>query len=173
MKPFSIKNKNGLRAGLGFDAHDYSTSGTLVLGGVNFPGAPRLRGHSDGDALLHAIIDALLGAAGLGDIGEFFPDSKKSIKGISSRVMLKEVLRKVKRAGLQIVHVDTVVVAAKPKITPAKKRLRARLAADLGISAKNINVKAKTPEGTRILKKGGVATRGIAAWAMATLKYRG
>lgn len=167
MKPSSAHNKRcGCRTGFGFDAHDFSAGGTLVLGGVSFPGHPRLRGHSDGDALLHAVIDALLGAAGLGDIGELFPDTKKSIKGISSRVMLKSVVKKIRAKGLAIVHVDTVVVAQAPKLMPAKKKLRARIAADLGISSANVNVKAKTPEGTRLLSDEG----GIAAWAVATLE---
>lgn len=161
-----MKNKHdGDRAGFGFDAHDFSSGGTLVLGGVTLPGAPRLRGHSDGDALLHAIIDALLGAAGLGDIGEMFPDTKKSIKGISSRVMLKKALAKIKAAKFSIVHVDTVVIADEPKITPVKKKIRARIAADLGISPRSVNIKAKTSEGTRFLSESG----GIAAWAVATL----
>ncbi len=161
-----MKNKHG-RTGIGFDAHDFSSGGTLILGGVNFRGYPRLRGHSDGDALLHAIIDALLGAAGLGDIGEMFPDTKKSIKGISSRVMLKKALAKVKAAKLSIVHVDTIVVADTPKITPVKKKIRARIAADLGISPRSVNIKAKTSEGTRLLSDNG----GIAAWAVATLTH--
>jgi 2-C-methyl-D-erythritol 2,4-cyclodiphosphate synthase len=168
VKPSFVHNSTcGCRTGFGFDAHDYSLGGTLALGGVNFPGHPQLRGHSDGDALLHAVIDALLGASGLGDIGELFPDTKKSIKGISSRVMLKNVVKKIRSKGFAIKHIDTVVVAAKPKLTPMKKKMRMRIASDVGVSVEAVNIKAKTPEGTRLLSEAG----GIAAWAVATLNH--
>jgi 2-C-methyl-D-erythritol 2,4-cyclodiphosphate synthase len=118
---FMGKNKN-CYIGLGFDSHSFGTVGTLVLGGVLFQGTPRLKGHSDGDALLHAVIDALLGAAGLGDIGEMFPDTDNKIKGISSVVMLKKVLAEVRRNKFRVGNVDITVVADRPRLSPHKEK---------------------------------------------------
>lgn len=154
--------------GLGFDSHAYGTSGTLVLGGVFFRGTPRLKGHSDGDALLHAVIDALLGAAGLGDIGEMFPDTKKEIKGISSVVMLKKVLAEVSRHKFRVGNVDITVVADRPRLSPFKAKMRRTLAPLLGVSAARVNIKGKTSEGINLFKKPG----GVAVWAAATIYSR-
>ncbi len=156
---------NGPRTGFGFDAHDFSRSGPLVLGGVSFSGVPRLRGHSDGDALLHALIDALLGAACLGDIGDLFPDTDKKFKGIDSRKLLAEALRRVRRAHFKPIHVDVTVVADKPRLSSHKTALRGTLAALLSLPLSSVSVKAKTSEGTRLLRARG----GIAVWAVATL----
>jgi 2-C-methyl-D-erythritol 2,4-cyclodiphosphate synthase len=157
------------RTGVGFDAHDFSDSGTLRLGGVEFSGVPALKGHSDGDALLHAVTDALLGAGALGDIGELFPDTDPKIKGISSVVMLQKALEKLTTAGWRPVFVDTIVVADRPKITPVKANLKKSVAAALGLKPEQVNVKAKTSEGTRLLSEKG----GIAAWAAVTVEPRG
>src|SRR5688572_10557663 len=98
------------RSGIGFDSHAFSSEGTLMLGGIAFPGTPALKGHSDGDALLHAVIDALLGACALGDIGMLFPDTDPAIKGMSSASMLSAALKKIRGAGFAPVNVDVVVV---------------------------------------------------------------
>src|SRR3954467_9453572 len=99
------------RTGIGFDSHTFSSQGTLMLGGVAFDGVPALKGHSDGDALLHAVIDALLGASGQGDIGQLFPDTSSDIKGIASLKMLEVALERVRAAGFTPLQVDAVVVA--------------------------------------------------------------
>lgn len=153
------------RTGIGFDAHDFDSKGTLVLGGVEFAGVPALKGHSDGDALLHALIDALLGASALGDIGELFPDTDSKIKGISSQIMLKETLKKIQKAGYWPTFVDVIIVADKPKITPAKEKIRKSIADLLGFKVHYINIKAKTSEGTRLLSVEG----GIAVWVAVTM----
>ncbi|MCB4756038.1 MAG: 2-C-methyl-D-erythritol 2,4-cyclodiphosphate synthase [Elusimicrobia bacterium] len=156
------------RIGFGFDAHEFGDRGSLVLGGLRFKGLPALAGHSDGDALLHALIDALLGAAGLGDIGDFFPDTAKRYKGISSLKLLKRVLDRVLRKGFKPGQVDVTVMADRPRLTPVKKRMRALLARHLKIPVDLISIKAKTSEGTRLVSLRG----GVAVWALATLVPR-
>jgi 2-C-methyl-D-erythritol 2,4-cyclodiphosphate synthase len=151
--------------GLGFDSHAFGAGGTLVLGGVRFPGVPALAGHSDGDALLHAVIDALLGGASAGDIGEFFPDTSHKWKGASSLKMLNLVLKKTSRDGFHVEHLDVTVVANKPRLTPAKAQLRTRIAKALGLRLASVNLKAKTQEGLSWFPSPG----GIAVWAVATL----
>lgn len=151
--------------GFGFDAHDFSKRGTLCLGGVRFLGIPSLKGHSDADVVLHAIIDALLGAACLGDIGEHFPDTDVGFKGISSESLLKTTLQKIKRQRFIPYFIDITIVAQRPKLKNRKQQIRQKLAKALGLSIKSVNVKAKTPEGTRLLSSSG----GIATWAVATL----
>lgn len=157
------------RTGFGFDSHLFSDRGTLVLGGVKFSGTPTLRGHSDGDALLHAVIDALLGAAVLGDIGDMFPDSAKKLKGISSLKLLQQALQKVHGAGWAPEHVDVTVLANQPRLTPAKLKLKATLAKALGLKMEAVSIKAKTQEGLTWFESPG----GIAVWAVATLSRRG
>ena len=153
------------QCGFGFDSHAFSSQGTLVFGGLRFPGVPALAGHSDGDALLHALIDALLGAAGLGDIGELFPDSNKKIKGISSLIMLKQVMKKIKQAGFAPYHIDITVVAQKPRLSSVKKKLSQLISKVLSVSITHVNIKGKTPEGlTWFVPQGG-----IAVWAVATV----
>src|ERR1041384_281250 len=106
-----MNRKSCHHTGFGFDSHVFSKKGSLVFGGLKFPQLPALHGHSDGDALLHAIIDALLGACALGDIGSFFPDTDEKYRGISSRVLMRETLKQVKRKGFEPLHVDVTVVA--------------------------------------------------------------
>jgi len=153
------------RVGFGFDAHDFSKKGNLILGGIRILGIPRLKGHSDGDALTHALIDAILGAAGLGDIGEHFPDTAPKYKGISSQKMLAQIMKIVAKEKLSVYQGDLTVVAERPHLKKFKEKIRRKLAKTLRISVKYLNIKAKTPEGTRILSSSG----GIAAWAVVTL----
>jgi 2-C-methyl-D-erythritol 2,4-cyclodiphosphate synthase len=154
-----------MRTGFGFDSHLFSEQGTLALGGLKFPGTPALAGHSDGDALLHAVIDALLGAAALGDIGDMFPDTSKKTKGIASEKMLKAVMARLQKAAFAPVHVDVTVLANIPRLTPVKSKMRNKLAALLGIKPSAVSIKGKTQEGLSIFKSPG----GIAVWAVATV----
>ncbi len=161
-----MKTSRSTRTGFGFDSHLFSRSGSLVLGGRKFSGVPALKGHSDGDALLHALIDALLGAATLGDIGQLYSDRDPSIKGISSRVMLKTALSLVKKKGWAPVHVDLTVLAEKPRMSAVSRDIRQTLAGLLHLPLSAVSLKAKTPEGLRIFKSPG----GIAVWAVATVQ---
>jgi 2-C-methyl-D-erythritol 2,4-cyclodiphosphate synthase len=135
-----------LRVGEGWDTHALVTGRPLILGGVTIPHTHGLQGHSDADALLHAITDALLGAAALGDIGQHFPDTDPSFKGADSIVLLKEACARVGAAGWQVVNVDTTIVAQAPKMAPHIPAMRACIAAALGVSIDQVNVKAKTAE---------------------------
>lgn len=153
------------RTGFGFDSHVFAGTGTLVLGGLRFPGTPSLRGHSDGDVLLHAVIDALLGAACLGDIGDMFPDSSKRFKGASSKIFLQKALGRVHASGWIPVHVDVTILADTPRLEPVKRKLRTILAKILKLKPASISIKAKTQEGLRLFAPPG----GIAVWAIATL----
>ena len=153
------------KIGFGFDSHSFSQKGILVLGGQKWKGYPALKGHSDGDAIVHAVIDALLGGAGLGDIGDYFPDSSSKWKGISSLVLLKKILKKIKEAGWIPHHIDITVVCEKPRFSYKKKVMSHRLARTLGLSPLSFNIKAKTPEGLCLFQNG----EGIAVWAVATL----
>jgi 2-C-methyl-D-erythritol 2,4-cyclodiphosphate synthase len=139
-------NPMALRIGEGWDTHQLVTGRPLVLGGVTIPHTHGLLGHSDADALLHAITDALLGAAGLGDIGRHFPDTAVEFKGADSSVLLAEAARRVRDAGYQIINVDSTIVAQAPKLAPHIDAMRTRIAATLGLSADAVNVKAKTAE---------------------------
>jgi 2-C-methyl-D-erythritol 2,4-cyclodiphosphate synthase len=139
-------NPMALRIGEGWDTHQLVTGRPLVLGGVTIPHTHGLLGHSDADALLHAITDALLGAAGLGDIGCHFPDTAVEFKGADSSVLLAEAARRVRDAGYQIINVDSTIVAQAPKLAPHIDAMRTRIAATLGLSADAVNVKAKTAE---------------------------
>jgi 2-C-methyl-D-erythritol 2,4-cyclodiphosphate synthase len=135
-----------LRIGEGWDTHALVEGRPLVLGGVTIPHSHGLLGHSDADALAHAITDALLGAAVLGDIGKLFPDTAVEFKGADSMVLLAEAYRQVKAAGWQIVNLDSTIVAQAPKMAPYILAMRSRLAEVLGIEAASVNVKAKTAE---------------------------
>lgn len=139
-------NPMALRIGEGWDTHQLVTGRPLVLGGVTIPHTHGLLGHSDADALLHAITDALLGAAGLGDIGRHFPDTAVEFKGADSSVLLAEAARLVRDAGYQIINVDSTIVAQAPKLARHIDAMRTRIAATLGLSADAVNVKAKTAE---------------------------
>jgi 2-C-methyl-D-erythritol 2,4-cyclodiphosphate synthase len=134
------------RVGEGWDTHALVAGRPLVLGGVTIPHTHGLLGHSDADALAHAITDAILGAAALGDIGRHFPDTDPAFAGADSIVMLKEALRRVTAAGWQLANVDSTIVAQAPRMAPHIEPMRERLAAALGLSLDAVNVKAKTAE---------------------------
>ncbi len=135
-----------LRIGEGWDTHQLVAGRPLVLGGVTIPHSHGLLGHSDADALLHAITDALLGAAALGDIGRHFPDTDPAFRGADSRVLLMEAARRVRAAGWQIVNLDSTIVAQAPKLAPHLPAMCAAIAAALGLPVDRVNVKAKTAE---------------------------
>jgi 2-C-methyl-D-erythritol 2,4-cyclodiphosphate synthase len=135
-----------LRVGEGWDTHALVPGRKLVLGGVEIPFDRGLLGHSDADALLHAITDALLGAAGLGDIGRHFPDTDERFNGADSIVLLAEAASRVRREGWQIANVDSTVVAQAPKLAPHIEAMRARIAQALDLAPAQVNVKAKTAE---------------------------
>jgi len=155
-----------VRIGQGFDAHALVAGRRLVLGGVTIPHQRGLAGHSDADVLLHAICDALLGAAALGDIGRHFPDSDAKYKDADSRTLLRAVAAMLAGLRLQVVNVDATVVAQAPRLAPHIPQMVANIAADLGMSAGRVNVKATTSE------RLGFAGReeGIAAMAVALLE---
>ena len=135
-----------LRIGEGWDTHQLVAGRPLVLGGITIPHSHGLLGHSDADALLHAITDALLGAAALGDIGRHFPDTDAAFRGADSAVLLAEAARRVRAAGWQIVNIDSTIVAQAPKLAPHIPAMCERIAAVLGLPLSHINVKAKTAE---------------------------
>jgi len=135
-----------LRIGEGWDTHALITGRPLILGGVTIPHTHGLLGHSDADALLHALTDALLGAAGLGDIGRHFPDTDAAFKGADSVVLLQEAARRVREQGWSIVNVDSTIVAQAPKLAPHIPAMRVRIAQALGLEEAAVNVKAKTAE---------------------------
>jgi 2-C-methyl-D-erythritol 2,4-cyclodiphosphate synthase len=135
------------RVGIGFDSHPLVAGRPCVLGGVLIPHPTGPLGHSDGDALLHAIADALLGAAGLDDLGTLYPDADGRWKGADSAVILGEVVAKIRAAGFRIVNVDAVVATEGPRIAPHRQAIRARIAAILGGNARDVNVKGKSLEG--------------------------
>lgn len=136
-----------MRTGIGFDIHRLAEGSGVVLGGVDIPFSKKLVGHSDADALCHAIIDALLGAAALGDIGERFPDTDPKYKGASSIGLLKQVATEISSAGYRIRNVDAVVIAEAPRLSEHKNAIKKRLAEALGIEIARVSVKGKTAEG--------------------------
>ena len=154
-----------MRIGQGFDAHALVAGRRLVIGGVEIPHETGLAGHSDADVLIHALCDALLGAAGLGDIGAHFPDSDARYKDIDSRKLLREVAQLLDRKKLRVVNVDATIIAQAPKMAPHISAMRANLASDLGIAADAVNIKAKTTERLGFVGRG----EGIAADAVALL----
>ena len=135
-----------MRIGFGYDSHRFAEGRRLVLGGVEFPGERGLDGHSDADALLHAVIDALLGAAALGDIGSHFPDDDPRWKGADSAKLLEAVVAEVADAGYRVVNVDATVICERPKLRPKIDAIRARIAALLGVDVSAVSVKGKTNE---------------------------
>ncbi len=141
-----MSHPSALRIGEGWDIHRLVTGRPLVLGGITVPHTHGLLGHSDADALLHAITDALLGAAALGDIGRHFPDTDERFKGADSGVLLAEAARRVREAGYEIVNLDSTVIAQAPKLAPHIPAMVERIAALLGIAPSQVNVKAKTAE---------------------------
>jgi 2-C-methyl-D-erythritol 2,4-cyclodiphosphate synthase len=156
------------RSGIGYDSHRFGGDGALVLGGVEIPGGPALVGHSDADVVAHAVTDALLGAAGLGDIGEHFPDDDPGLAGADSIELLGRALAAVGAPGWRVVNVDVSVLAERPRLGPFKGPIAARLAAALGVEADAVNVKAKTNEGMGFVGRG----EGIAALAVAQIERR-
>ncbi len=142
MKPVAIP----FRIGEGWDVHALVPGRPLIIGGVHVPHTLGLLGHSDADVLLHAITDALLGAASLGDIGRHFPDTDERFKGADSGVLLAEVARRVRAAGFEIGNIDSTVIAQAPKLAPHIDAMRQRIADVLGLTVSQVNVKAKTAE---------------------------
>ena len=155
-----------MRIGQGFDVHALVAGRRLVLGGVEIACDKGLDGHSDADVLLHALCDALLGAAALGDIGRHFPDTDPAFKGADSRKLLREVAVRLVRAGFRIVNVDTTVVAQAPRVAPHVAAMVANIAADLGVAPGCVNVKATTTEHLGFTGRG----EGIAAFAVALIE---
>jgi 2-C-methyl-D-erythritol 2,4-cyclodiphosphate synthase len=151
--------------GFGYDSHRFDASRPLVLGGVHIPGAPGLAGQSDADAALHAIIDAMLGAAGLGDIGEHFPGDDPSLAGIDSGELLARAWEKVSRAGWHVANCDVTILTERPKLSPWKPAMRSNIARLLGVEPEAVSVKAKTNEGMGPIGRG----EGLAAMAVITL----
>jgi 2-C-methyl-D-erythritol 2,4-cyclodiphosphate synthase len=154
-----------IRVGIGYDSHTFAPPGPLILGGVPIPSDVHLAGHSDGDAAAHAITDAVLGAAGAGDIGELFSDRDPVNKNRDSIDMLRIAVERVASMGWRVQQVDVVIVAEKPKISSHRELMRARLAGALGVDAAAVSVKGKTNEGMGWIGRG----EGIACIAVATI----
>jgi len=151
------------RVGQGFDVHALIEGRRLVLGGVSIPHTHGLLGHSDADALLHAVTDALLGAAGLGDIGRHFPDTDPAYKDADSRELLRQACRKVMDAGWAVGNIDATIHAQAPRISPYAKAMVANIASDLDVDESQVNIKAKTNEGLGYLgRKEGIAATVVA-----------
>jgi 2-C-methyl-D-erythritol 2,4-cyclodiphosphate synthase len=136
-----------MRIGYGWDSHEFKSGVPLMIGGVRLEHDKGLAGHSDGDVLLHAITDALLGAIAAGDIGTYFPPTDPKWKGADSVLFLNEALKLVREKGYQVINVDSTLILAQPKISPVAKKIQARVAELLGIPEDAVGVKAKTPEG--------------------------
>lgn len=154
-----------VRTGIGWDSHRLEAGRRLILGGVELEHDRGLAGHSDADVLTHAVIDALLGAAGLEDIGALFPDTDPGYKDADSMALLRDVVGRVTGAGFALGNVDTTVVMERPKLAPQRAAIRASLAAGLGLDPSLVNVKASTGEGLGFVGRG----EGVAALAVATL----
>ena len=152
-----------MRIGHGFDVHAFAPGDHVMLGGVRIPHANGIRAHSDGDVLLHAVCDALLGASALGDIGRHFPDTDARWKGVSSRMLLREVVKLLAARGLKPLQVDATVIAESPKLAPHAAAMCANLMADLGLPSDCVNVKASTNEGLGHIGRGeGIAVHAVA-----------
>lgn len=155
-----------MRVGTGFDVHAFEPGDHLMLGGVSVPFNLKFKAHSDGDVLLHAIADALLGAAALGDIGKHFPDTDDAFKGMDSRDLLRQVVEKVRTQGFQCVNVDATIIAQAPKMRPHIAQMVTHIAKDLGLSETAVNVKATTTEHLGFCGRG----EGIASMASVLLE---
>jgi 2-C-methyl-D-erythritol 2,4-cyclodiphosphate synthase len=155
-----------LRVGLGVDAHAFADGVPLVLGGVELPGQRGLAGHSDGDVVAHALVDAILGAAGLGDIGSLFPSGDPAWRGASSLDLLRRAYEDVTAAGYELVNADCVLVGEEPRIAPVREEMRARLAGALGVSPEQVTVRATTTDRLGFTGRG----EGLAAQAVALLQ---
>jgi 2-C-methyl-D-erythritol 2,4-cyclodiphosphate synthase len=154
--------------GIGWDSHRLVAGRPLILGGVTIPHDRGLDGHSDADVLTHAVIDALLGAAALGDIGQHFPDSDERYRGADSIELLRAVVAMLAERGLDVAHVDTTVIMERPKLAGHRDTIRARLAAALGVEPERVNIKASTGEGMGFVGR----EEGVAALAVATVRQR-
>jgi 2-C-methyl-D-erythritol 2,4-cyclodiphosphate synthase len=155
-----------LRVGIGLDAHAFSEAAALVLAGVDFPGEPGLAGHSDGDVVAHALIDALLGAAGLGDIGELFPSGDPKWLDASSMRLLQRAYEVVRGAGWELLNADCVLVGEEPRIAPSRDAMRARLAGAMGVDLERVSVRATTTDKLGFTGRG----EGLAAQAVALVQ---
>lgn len=158
---------NNFFTGTGFDIHAFEDNKEMFLGGVKLPYEYGFKAHSDGDVLIHSVIDALLGACGAGDIGEFFPDTDEKYKGIDSKILLDEIVSFIYNVGYEIVNVDLTIIAQKPKINPFKNEIKTSMANLLGIEKQFINIKATTAEKMGFIGR----AEGIAVQSIATLKY--
>lgn len=154
-----------MRIGMGYDVHKLTEGRDLILGGVNIPWEKGLLGHSDADVLIHAVMDALLGAAALGDIGKHFPDTDSAYKGVSSLLLLERVAVLLKDNGYEIGNIDATIIAQKPKMAPHIGSMRVNMAMALGIPENRLNIKATTEEGLGFTGRG----EGIAAQAICLL----
>lgn len=151
-----------MRIGQGFDVHAFCEGDSIVLGGVSIPHTHGLKAHSDGDVLLHALADALLGAVALGDIGHFFPDTSEEWAGADSRDLLRRVVQRVTEEGYNVVNVDTTIIAQAPKMAPHVEAMRMNIAEDLGVAVNRVSVKATTTEKLGFTgRKEGIACQAI------------
>jgi 2-C-methyl-D-erythritol 2,4-cyclodiphosphate synthase len=155
----------GVRVGIGYDSHRFAPPGPLVLGGVAIPSDVHLEGHSDGDAVAHAITDAILGAAGAGDIGEMFSDRDPANKGKDSLEMLAAAVERIRKLGWAVNQVDVTIIAERPKISTHREMMKMRVAPSLGVEAGAVSIKGKTNEGMGWIGRG----EGIACIAVATI----
>jgi 2-C-methyl-D-erythritol 2,4-cyclodiphosphate synthase len=158
-----------MRVGIGHDTHRLAAGRPLLLGGVRIEHSRGLVGHSDADVVLHAVTDALLGAAGLGDIGDAFPDTDQAYRGCDSRVFLWETLKRLNHAGWRVVNLDVIIFAQEPKLGPVKAEIRRHLASLLGLDEGAVNVKAKTGEGVDAIGR----AEAIACQAVALIDRQG
>ena len=155
-----------MKIGQGFDVHPFALGRKLVIGGVEIEYGKGLDGHSDADVLLHAICDALLGAAGLGDIGQHYPDTSSEFRNVDSRKLLRDVAKKLIQQKLRVVNIDATIIAQEPRMSPHMARMIGNIAADLGITPAMVNIKATTTEGMGFVGR----VEGIAAQAVALLE---
>lgn len=157
-----------IRAGLGYDIHRFKKGRKLYLGGIEIPFFQGLAGHSDGDCLIHAIIDALLGASGEGDIGQLFPDTAPKYKDIRSTELLREVVEKLKAKGIEIINIDSVVIAEEPRLSSYIPGMKETLSPILRVGRERLSIKAKTNEGIGLIGK----KRALASWALVLVKMK-
>ncbi|MEW5756592.1 MAG: 2-C-methyl-D-erythritol 2,4-cyclodiphosphate synthase [Pseudomonadota bacterium] len=151
-----------MRIGHGYDAHRFTLGRPLIIGGVHIPHEQGMEAHSDGDVLLHALCDALLGAAGLGDIGRHFPDTSQEFAGIDSRLLLRRVVAQLHERGLTVGNADLTILAQAPKMAPHIDAMRANIAADLQVDVSRVNVKATTTERMGFVgRKEGIAAHAV------------
>jgi len=147
-----------IRVGIGYDVHPFEEGKDLYIGGIKIPYPKGLKGHSDGDVLIHAISDALLGASGLYDIGYYFPNSDINYKGISSIIILEKVRSLLEERKIKIINIDGMIIAEEPKILPYREAIIERISSTLGIEKSSVNIKATTNEGLGFIgRKGGIA----------------